>query len=92
MEKQIKKDNNKMKTGKQLKIGDKVLCKYFNSMDKEFAKESFTGIVINIKPNQKSNNPNYYGEFETIYVVENKNPYFKDKTNLHKKEIIKILD
>ena len=88
----MKKTNSKTKTNKrELKIGNKVLCRYFNSMDKTYNTESFEGIIIAINHNVKSANPAYYGELETMYEVKRLDSY-GDVVNLHQKEIIQVLE
>jgi len=93
----VKKDDNKMKksnnktNNRELRIGNKVLCRYFNSMDKTYNAESFEGIIIAINHNVKSANPAYYGELETMYKVKMLDCYSQNVV-LHQKEITQVLE
>jgi len=62
-----------------LKIGDKVLCRYFNTPDHKFYGDYFTGIVENMGKNNIGEK--WYEISKEVGVT----------TVLHRKEIKKIL-
>lgn len=85
------KDNNN-KNNRNFKVGNKVSCRYFNSQDKVWG-SAFTGIITEIKENVKSKNPDYYGNFETIFTVTRfEGEEIPIMVKLHIKEIIRILE
>ena len=83
MEKQIKKDNNRMKTRKQLKIGSEVLYRYFNQPEKKFYGNIRKGIVRDIF--------DHNGEklFEVEHLIDGTDILVS--VILHRKEIKSIL-
>jgi hypothetical protein len=63
-----------------LKIGNKVLCRFYNTPDHKFYGDYFTGIILDIDKNEKLE--------KMYYVKKDKDEYY---VGLHRKEIKKIL-
>jgi len=64
-----------------LKIGDKVLCRFYNTPDHKFYGDYFTGIIEDIFTNNTG---------EKIYFVNKEQPGVHYQVGLHRKEIKRI--
>jgi hypothetical protein len=65
-----------------LKIGDKVLCRYYNTPDRKFYGDYFTGIIESIEKNNVG---------EKFYFVNKELSGIYYQLGLHRKEIKKVL-